>query len=118
MYRTLSKDELEKWVKNPNISPYNNRCIRGWQLTPLTSNLRDQCIQNGILPPILPTKAKIKDTAEEYRTKVRRQKTDFVCDIIEKTLKWVKAGNEWKRDEKTLKEIGIDINSKMFASKV
>ena len=49
-------------------------------------DLRDQCIQNGILPPILPTKAKIKDTAEEYRTRVRRQKIDFVCDI-EKTLK-------------------------------
>ncbi len=114
VYRTLTKEALENWTKNPTVNPYNNKHL-DVKLTPLTCYLRDRCIENGILPPILP---KAKNTAEQYRVKMKKEKVDFMCDTIQKTLEWINAGNEMKYDEETLKEIGIDLKSNIFASKV
>lgn len=114
VYTTLTKQELENWAKNPNVNPYNKKHL-DIKLTPLTCYLRDRCIENGVLPPVLP---KAKNTAEQYRAKMKKEKVDFMCDAIQKTLDWIKAGNEMKYDEETMNKIGIDLKSNIFASKV
>jgi len=115
--RELTKEELLKWTKNPNISPYTGRAIKGTHLTCLTSMMRDECIKNNIMPPCLKSNAKV-NSAEDYRKKVYKEKIEFINESIEKTLDWIKAGNEWKGDEETMNKIGINLKSNVFASKV